>query len=71
MCIKLPLRDLNPNPCHHTPQALILVEWLSHQGYAMELNSLLNRMQSSKKTFIYIYAIQTWRVYKGHPFKKN
>ena len=30
MCVK-PLGDLNPGPCSHTPQAIILAEWLPHQ----------------------------------------
>ena len=31
MCVKLSLRDLNPSPCSHTPQAIILVERPPHQ----------------------------------------
>ena len=47
ICVwKLFIEDLNPVPCpphstFHTPQVLILVKWLSHQGCAVVLASIL------------------------------
>ena len=35
MYVKFTPGDLNPGPCPYTSQALILVQWSSHQRYAV------------------------------------
>ena len=59
MCVKLPPGDLNTDPSPHISQALIFVEWPSHQG-CVWTQGVLESPPSFCNGLGTVYTVSSW-----------